>query len=704
MGNLLTPLDVTIFFASLIAVMGLGLWAGRKEDTSADYYLAGKSTRWWGVAGSIFGSNVSANHVVGMMGVGFSVGFAQSHFEIGAIAGLLLLCYGFLPMYRKLNLYTLSEYLGRRYNDGSRVAYALIMLTIMVIIGMVPGFYIGSRSLNILRNDGRTATARAIVNNLGEVTDIEILRPGTGYDAVPRVEITPSFEDNTEGVAAAMAAVADGAVSEIAVTSGGSGYDAGDPPSVKITGGARFDADLCPGDVDPKWFILGIVLMALVTGTYTIFGGLKAVIVTDVIQTVLVLAAGLTVAVFTFAQPEIAGWGGMMALDATGAGKLHLYEPISHPKLPWTGVLTGLMVLHFYYWGANQFIVQRALSARTAADGRMGIIVAGFLKLLIPFFSVGTGIAAFYLFNQRQVSVDQDVVFIALLTELVAPIGRGLLGLISAGVIGAILSSIDSMMNSSATIITFDIYRRFINPDASERQLVWFGRMCIAVILVGSALLTIFTMDPNSTESFFLHIAKHQTKLIAGVIVAFAMGMLWRRATAAAGIVTIVAGVVLSYGLPPLYAATLGRNDQIAGIFGRQINFFHAVAVAAVLCVVLNVVVSLLSRPDEEKSKLTWVGLGLLKPATIGIFALAVGVTFVVYAILGIVMVCELLPAAVAAWSAAAWTLIMFLVPAVKSVRAEGKNPAAIVPLLSNDRFWAGVLAGSAVFLMFYFR
>ncbi|MDP7016859.1 MAG: hypothetical protein QGG36_13735, partial [Pirellulaceae bacterium] len=100
MSELLTPLDMAIFFASLLIVMGVGLWAGWREESSADYYLAGRSARWWGVAASIFGSNVSANHIVSMMGVGFAAGFVQSHFEISAIAGLLLLCYGFLPMYR----------------------------------------------------------------------------------------------------------------------------------------------------------------------------------------------------------------------------------------------------------------------------------------------------------------------------------------------------------------------------------------------------------------------------------------------------------------------------------------------------------------------------------------------------------------------------------------------------------------------------
>ena len=127
-GSLLSTIDFVIFFGSLLAIMAVGLWVGRREESSKDYFLAGRNARWWGVAGSIFGSNVSANHMVGMMGVGFAVGFAQSHFEITAIAGLLILCYLLLPVYRKLNIYTLSEYLGRRYDDRSRVAYSVIMI------------------------------------------------------------------------------------------------------------------------------------------------------------------------------------------------------------------------------------------------------------------------------------------------------------------------------------------------------------------------------------------------------------------------------------------------------------------------------------------------------------------------------------------------------------------------------------------------
>ena len=138
MESFLTTTDIVIFFGSLLAVMGIGLWVGRREDSSEDYFLAGRNTPWWGVAGSIFGSNISTNHIVGMMAVGFSLGFVESHFEITAIAGLLMMCYFLLPVYRKLNVYTLSDYLSRRYDDRCRVAYSIIMVVIIVFVMMVP--------------------------------------------------------------------------------------------------------------------------------------------------------------------------------------------------------------------------------------------------------------------------------------------------------------------------------------------------------------------------------------------------------------------------------------------------------------------------------------------------------------------------------------------------------------------------------------
>tara|TARA_B100000886_G_scaffold166973_1_gene114129 strand:- start:14477 stop:16567 length:2091 start_codon:yes stop_codon:yes gene_type:complete len=695
MNSLLSSTDLFIFFGSLIAVMGMGLWVGRKEDSSEDYFLAGRSTRWWGVAGSIFGSNVSANHIVGMMGVGFAVGFAQSHFEITAIAGLLMLCYFFLPVYRKLNVYTLSDYLSRRYDDRSRVSYALIMVIIMVVIQMVPGFYIGSRSINILLqgDTGRKAVAEAVAAPDGKLSEIKILHGGEAYGTAPKVLINNKEVDFLE------ASLLDGQVEKVVMNTSEPETYQGLPLSISFSGGNLENPAISPGDVDPFNYQLGILIMALITGAYVIIGGLKAVIITDVIQSALLLLAGLLVAFITFSQPEIGGWASLMDRDLgpEGVERFHLYNASNHPALPWTGVLSGLMVLHFYYWGTNQFIVQRALSATTDKEAKMGIIAAGFFKLLIPFFSIGTGIAAFYLFKDRNLEVAQDAVFIKLLTELISPLGFGLVGLIAAGMIGAILSSLDSMMNSAATIMTFDLYKKYLNPDADDRKLISVGRFWIIVFIVLAGFITIYTMDPNSKDSFFLHVAKHQGNLIAGVVVAFFLGMCWKRATAAGGVAAILAGVLFSYSIPVLYANLAEGNQALIDLFGSKLNFMHGAFVSALLSAQVHIVISLQTQPDEEKGKLTWIGLQIFSAKELSVFLKTLLFCLAIYATLATLVVSEIIPPAMAAFIGAIWTFFCFFLSASHKAKSVG------IATYREDRFWAGGLASCAIFMLFYF-
>jgi len=628
-GSFLTTLDFVVFFGSLLGVMALGLWAGRNESSTKDYFLAGRNVRWWGVAGSIFGSNISANHMVGMMGVGFTLGFAESHFEITAIAGLLLLCYCFLPVYRKLNIYTLSDYLSRRYDDKSRVAYSVIMVLIITMVMMLPAFYIGSRSVNFLLVD------QEHIN--------EVLRASAG----------------------------------------------GEAQTIQI---------------DKTYYILGVLIMALVTGVYTIVGGLKAVIVTDVLQSVLMLAGALIVAWFTFG--EVGGWNGMRTLDAEGKDLVHLYLPSDHPQRPWSGMLSGLMVLHFYYWGANQFIVQRALAAKSDKEARVGIITAGFVKLLIPFISIGTGIAAYYVFAERMpgVQVDGDTAFPLLLREVVAPAGiAGLVGLVAAGLIGAILSSVDSMMNSAATLITFDFYKRFVNPQASDKQLIRMGRVLIGVMVVGCALLTIIVFDPNTKQLFFTYVASHQSKLVGGVVVAFAVGMLWKGATAAGGFASIITGVVVSYLVVPVYGATLGKTEFFSGMFGPSLNFFHGVFVAAIFAVLANIIVSKMTQSDEQKSSLTFVGLGVFTEASLHTLITKVTLSLLLYVLLGFLMWQEIAVPLVAALIASTWTWLMFINTKLQSLLTASSEDRA-QSLIRDDKFWGGLLAACAIFMLFYFK
>lgn len=690
--DILQPIELIVFFTVLVGVMIVGLIAGRKEETSEDYFLAGRGIPWWGVAGSIFGSNVSVNHLVGMLGIGFSIGFFQAHFEYGAIFGLMVLCYLFLPVYRKLGVYTLSEYLGRRYDDRSRVAYAIIMVVIMAIVQMVPGLYIGSRTIcELIGGDAATMEA-------GNPLDVPI---GTAEEA----DEGETFE----------------------------------PPPRRV--------------VDPGYYAAFVWTLAIVSASYTIFGGLKAVVWTDVFQSVLLLFAGIFICVRTFTL--LGGWGEMMAFEAAeplAAQKMHLYMPANHPSLPWTGVFTGLMAMHCFYWGTNQFIVQRALGARSDTEAKVGIIAAGFLKLLIPIVSISTGVAAFYLFRREEIAgVQPDAAFARLVGEVV-PIGVGLIGLVGAGVIGALLSSIDSMMNSAATIFTIDIYQKYVRPNASDRELILFGRVTIIGLCIMAALMAIFVLNPNSESNFFLTIVNYQNYLTPGVLVAFFMGMFWKRGTGAGAFAAIVAGVALSWVAEVAYARAADMNPAVysvlmnseegqvaesdafaktrriklpeelqkadretiaAGIesqrpklnalnrtFGPKLNFFHRVVFVIGLSALVHVFISLATRPDEEKARLTWTELGGHAPGDARRLFGKAAISIAVFAGLGTAHIA--VPAftpIMAGVLAGLWTLGMF----VPGMMSRFRDAEASGSLLTNDLFWAGLLCGTAVFLHYAF-
>ena len=706
----LTVSDYIIFFAAIIGAMIVGLIAGRKEETSEDYFLAGKKLRWFAVAGSIFGSNVSANHMVGMMGVGFSIGFAQSHFEIGAIAGLLFLCYGFLPVYRKLNLYTLSEYLGKRYDDRSRVSYAIIMIIIMAFVQMVPALYIGSRTIcellggnAIIQEDSSAATEPTVVTN--------------------NISNSP-----------------DSAIS------------------------SQFQVQAPKSKVSMPHYTWFVIALGVIAGSYTIVGGLKAVVYTDIIQSVLMLIAGIGLAVLVFSQ---LGWNQMLELDAAAgdASKMNIYLPTYHKDLPWTGVLTGLMCMHCFYWGTNQFIVQRALGAISDKEARAGIISAGFLKLTIPFFSIATGVCAYYLLMNEATGeaaqamvndIAPDTVFPKLVTRFISPIGFGLVGLIAAGVIGAILSSIDSMMNSAATIISVDIYKRYFRKDASDRELIIAGRVTIVVLMITAILMAIFVMDPNSNENFFLQIANYQNYLTPGLLVAFVLGIFWKRGTAPAAFYTILAGIVLSWvvvqvydsNMPrPLYDIALDRasvSDFHAGnfpkgylsqnlhemnqdqfdafiandirpnisalqkMFGPTLNFFHRVVFVLGLSAIVFVVISFMTPSDPEKSQLTWTGLGGHQPTRLKALAKTLCLSLLIFALLGWLTDQtfrgrDLLTPTLAACFAAIWTLGVYGCEILGKFKTDDSGMSRGQYILRSDLTYAGLLAATAMFMMYFF-
>lgn len=554
----LSTIDLVIFFVTVAVVMAVGLLAARRERDTRDFFLAGRTVKWWAVAGSIFGSNISSHHLVGMTGLGLAAGFAGANYEFGAIVGLLVLCFLFLPIYRRLNVFTLSEYLERRFDRRSLVVYSAIWIVTLVLIEMVATLYIGSKSLEVL-----------------------------------------------------------------------------------------FGID----------YRLGIVIVAVVTGTYTILGGLKAVIWTDVIQSVLLLIGGIAVAWMALSHPVVGGLGGLIEKEPD---RFHVFFHLRHKDLPWLGVMTGLMILHLNYWGMNQFIVQRALGAKTTWDGRTGIIVAGFFKLLIPFMTFAAGMAAAHLITAgvlpelplgRDGRPHDDMVFPVMMKTLLP---TGLVGLALAGLIGAILSTVDSMMNSAATLFTFDFYKGYLRKQAGERELILVGRIAIGAALAVAGCFAALLYDPEG--SFFLHLGNLTSFLAIGVITAFLVGISWKGATRTAAFAVMLSGPIMSVAVVLWWNHAGIHNDWLVNTFSvatevrdeaghielvtelsedssdalprvplmfqpfvetyldkayaarPQLNWFYRTFVAFLLCTVLMVVLSRLTRRERRPgdAELVW--------------------------------------------------------------------------------------------------
>ena len=492
----LSGVDLVVLIVSVLVVLAFGMYMARKEEGTRDFFLAGRSVAWWAVAGSVFASNVSSHHIVGMTGAGMSQGFAQANFEFGAICGLMLLCYFFLPLYRKMGVYTLSEYLGRRYDGRSQTLYSLSSIVFM-LIQMCGTLVLGALS-------------------------VETLTAGTDYAV--------TYEQAVWG-------------------------------------------------------------LALTAAVYTVFGGLKAVIYTDVVQSVLLLLGGGLIAVLAIGDPRVGGISGLLEKEPD---RFHVFFPADHPQLPWTGVLTGLMILHFYYWGTNQFIVQRTLGARTGWDGRMGIILAGFLKLLIPFITIVPGMAAVYLLP---IDVKESDTAFAALAKTLLPAGYGLVGIIMAGLVGAILSTIDSMMNSAATLFTFDFYRKYLNPEASERRLIWVGR--VAMIVMGAAAIWLSLAFGETKEGIFNTMVGYNAYLVPGVLIAFLAGILIPAITRTAAVCAIVAGPFVSVALE------VGADRLFDG---HELQMFHRCGLAAAICFLILLIVSMITKSerDPEREQYVW--------------------------------------------------------------------------------------------------
>ncbi len=357
---------------------------------------------------------------------------------------------------------------------------------------------------------------------------------------------------------------------------------------------------------------LVIFLLGLVASAYTIYGGLKAVVWSDLIQGAALLIGGLIVLLLGFREI-----GSVESFFEANADRLHMFLPADHEVLPWTALVVGLWIPNFYYWGLNQFITQRTLGAKSLKEGQRGIMFAAGLKLLIPFIVVFPGIMAVQLYGEQLSLENADQAYPLLLKNLLP---TGLLGLMFAAMFGAIMSSLDSMLNSASTIFTIDLYKRHLRKDASPESIVLIGRIMTAIFVVVGCAVACFLDNPKF-GGIFNYIQEFQGYISPGILAAFVFGMIFRKAPPLAGI----AGLVLC---APIYGAL-----QFLPVV-CEMAFLNRMAVTfAVLIVVMSVITAVKPLPEPKIISKT-SDIDMTSSATVKIFGgIIVAVTVVLYII-----------------------------------------------------------------------
>lgn len=594
----LTTIDLIVVVVLILFIVVASMYSSFKKKDAEEYFMAGRSLKWYSVAGSIFGTNIHAQQIIGMMGVGYSIGFAQSHYEIWAIPAILVVSYIFIPIYRKGNFFTLSQFLENRYNSHARLIYTILMVA-FILIQLIGGFYIGSRTLGILFLDS-------------------------------------AFEIN---------------------------------------------------------YLTGIFIIALVTVIFTVFGGMESVVVADNILTVIMIISVVLIGTLTYMQPEINGLWGLLKLDHANANKMHLYLPSNHSKLPWPGIFSGLTILNLFYWTTNQYQVQRVLAAETDKDAKLGSITAGFLKLIIPFFSIAAGSAAFYIFKARfgEGVVLPDDTFLTLL-KTVVPRGYGFVGLILAGLLCAIFSAIYSMMNSVSTMMAYDVYKKYISKNASDKKTVLFGKFSVVVICLVAVLLAYLTYDPTSKDNFFLVLANQTSYIKPGLVVAFFWGVLWSKTNAKAAVISLILCPIYGFLADFVYNNYLNQIPFFIDLFGEKLNFLYRVFIIFVLGSSSIYVLSLFFN----KQKNNVIGKYPELSIPIGGLLSAISKAAMVHVPIIICVLLGVISPQIASLPASIFTFLIF-VYYINLEKSDWKK------FYTNDVFYAGLLSSAMVFIMYFF-
>ncbi len=508
----LGTVDIVIMILYTVAMIVYGLYKGKRES-SEDYFLAGRNMMWPVVGISLFAANISSTTLVGLAGDAYSTGISVFNYEWFAVVILIFFSIFFLPFYLSSKVYTMPEFLERRFDVRSRYYFSFTTIIGNVLIETAAPLYIG-----------------AVI-----------------------------FEQVFPGVS--------------------------------------------------SWII--ILLLAVAAAAYTIPGGLSSVVHTEVIQAILLIIGSIILTFYTL--DAVGGWDNVLAamtkkheagiLPNAPDDMLSLIRPMNDTAVPWTGLITGVPILGFYFWANNQFMVQRTLSAKNLNHGRWGSLFAGFLKLPVLFIMVLPGAMALAMPEEIFPHLDNpDLVYPALVFNLLPTV---LKGLVLAGLLAAMSSSISATLNSASTLITMDFISK-IKPDMTSKQLVRAGQLATVVLVVLAAL---WAPRIKEFDSLFKYLQQVLAYIAPPVVAAFFLGLFWKRANGHGAFY----GFVVSALLAILY---ITNSDAIAQSFQgiipgwvlvddqgvHSIHFLHQAFILFLIALMVIIGISLATAPpDQEK-------------------------------------------------------------------------------------------------------
>ena len=544
--SILKPVDWIIIAAYFMIILGLAWWVMRqKQRTSTDYFLAGRNLGWLIIGASIFASNIGAEHLVGLAGSGATDGVAMAHYELHAWC-LLVLGWVMVPFYMRSKVFTMPEFLERRFSPTARTVLSLISLVAYVLTKMAVGIFAGGIVFSVLL------------------------------------------------------------------------------PEVRLLG------------LDSFW--IGSILVIVITGLYTIMGGLKAVAYTEALQTFILILG--SVLVTYYGLKALGGWGQLRAI--VGSEMFNLWKPLVPPGIegtwapikeagrmawyfndnyPWIGMLFCAPIIGLWYWCTDQYIVQRVLGAPNERQARRGSITAAFFKLLPVFIFIIPGMIAFALAKSGQNQVLQQELFgtggqliranaqkaFPMLVANVLPVG--IRGMVVAGLLAALMSSLAGAFNAASTLFTMDFYQR-LRPKVTQERLVWVGRVATGVmVLIGLLWIPVI----RGGRGLYDYLQGVQSYLAPPIFVVFFFGVFMKRLNAKGCLAALITG--FSLGLFRLAVDTPVK--LVSGFSYTEGSFFWVVnhiffqyysLIIFIVSVIVMIVVSYMTAPPsyEKISGLTY--------------------------------------------------------------------------------------------------